>query len=143
VRILWCLLHHKLRVGLPLGRASRRQLSHILRLARKRRILPRAGGRPTACSPPAATPVTKNRLPRVQRDCRGCWRDYADLRHLVRIFSHRADFVPQRPGTRVENSSPIRNRHGAMRNDPDLMIATLSWLLLLGLIAAIIGDAFR
>jgi hypothetical protein len=30
-----------------------------------------------------------------------------------------------------------------MRNDPDLMIATLSWLLLLGLIAAIIGDAFR
>jgi|HubBroStandDraft_4_1064222.scaffolds.fasta_scaffold24101_4 hypothetical protein len=30
-----------------------------------------------------------------------------------------------------------------MRNDPDLMIAALSWLLALGLIAAIIGDAFR
>jgi hypothetical protein len=30
-----------------------------------------------------------------------------------------------------------------MRNDSDLMIATLSWLFALGLIAAIIGDVFR
>jgi hypothetical protein len=44
---------------------------------------------------------------------------------------------------RIEIQFPHSTLTRARKNDPDLMIATLSWLLALGLIAAIIGDAFR